>query len=83
MWVDLLPPALAMMAPRRKTSRTQLAGGGQADPPRLEEPKDYINELSHEVLCHIFRLVLALALVLWKPAVLCLPPTLFFFIPPP
>ncbi|XP_062332875.1 F-box only protein 38 [Osmerus eperlanus] len=44
-----------MMAPRRKTSRTQLAGGGQADPPRLEEPKDYINELSHEVLCHIFR----------------------------
>ncbi|KAK6298709.1 hypothetical protein J4Q44_G00302190 [Coregonus suidteri] len=44
-----------MMGPRRKSTKTQLAGGGAADPYRLEEPKDYINELSHEVLCHIFR----------------------------
>uniref|UniRef100_A0A6Q2Z806 F-box domain-containing protein n=1 Tax=Esox lucius TaxID=8010 RepID=A0A6Q2Z806_ESOLU len=44
-----------MMGPRRKSTKTQLAGGGASDPYRLEEPKDYINELSHEVLCHIFR----------------------------
>ncbi|XP_035266504.1 F-box only protein 38 [Anguilla anguilla] len=44
-----------MMGPRRKSTKTQSAGGGSADPLRLEEPKDYINELSHEVLCHIFR----------------------------
>ncbi|KAM9511997.1 F-box only protein 38 isoform 2-T7 [Salvelinus alpinus] len=44
-----------MMGPRRKSTKTQLASGGAANPFRLEEPKDYINELSHEVLCHIFR----------------------------
>ncbi|KAG7465015.1 hypothetical protein MATL_G00171690 [Megalops atlanticus] len=44
-----------MMGPRRKSSKTQSAGAGPADPLRQEEPKDYINELSHEVLCHIFR----------------------------
>ncbi|XP_014055582.1 F-box only protein 38 isoform X3 [Salmo salar] len=44
-----------MMGPRRKSTKTQLASGGAANPYRLEEPKDYINELSHEVLCHIFR----------------------------
>ncbi|MBN3305871.1 FBX38 protein, partial [Amia calva] len=44
-----------MMGPRRKSTKTQSAGGGAADPLRQEEPKDYINELSHEVLCHIFR----------------------------
>uniref|UniRef100_A0A8C7Q1P7 F-box protein 38 n=1 Tax=Oncorhynchus mykiss TaxID=8022 RepID=A0A8C7Q1P7_ONCMY len=43
------------MGPRRKSTKTQLASGGAANPYRLEEPKDYINELSHEVLCHIFR----------------------------
>ncbi|KAJ8281745.1 hypothetical protein COCON_G00042640 [Conger conger] len=44
-----------MMGPRRKSTKTQSTGGGSADPLRQEEPKDYINELSHEVLCHIFR----------------------------
>uniref|UniRef100_A0A674D1J8 F-box protein 38 n=2 Tax=Salmo trutta TaxID=8032 RepID=A0A674D1J8_SALTR len=59
--VSLLPSlgeyltALDMMGPRRKSTKTQLASGGAANPYRLEEPKDYINELSHEVLCHIFR----------------------------
>ncbi|CAB1337002.1 unnamed protein product, partial [Coregonus sp. 'balchen'] len=56
--VSLLPSlgeyltALDMMGPRRKSTKTQLAGGGAADPYRLEEPKDYINELSHEdIMC--------------------------------
>ncbi|MBN3320683.1 FBX38 protein, partial [Atractosteus spatula] len=44
-----------MMGPRRKSTRTLNTGGAAADPLRQQEPKDYINELSHEVLCHIFR----------------------------
>ncbi|XP_069052286.1 F-box only protein 38 isoform X2 [Lepisosteus oculatus] len=44
-----------MMGPRRKSTRTLNSGGPAADPLRQQEPKDYINELSHEVLCHIFR----------------------------
>ncbi|XP_056626023.1 F-box only protein 38 [Triplophysa dalaica] len=44
-----------MMGPRRKVTRTQSLGGGMVNLPGHEEPKDYINELSHEVLCHIFR----------------------------
>uniref|UniRef100_A0A4W5NLC3 F-box protein 38 n=1 Tax=Hucho hucho TaxID=62062 RepID=A0A4W5NLC3_9TELE len=44
-----------MMGPRRKSAKTQLAGGGAANPYRLDEPKDYVNELSHEVLGNIFR----------------------------
>lgn len=44
--------ALDMMGPRRKSTKTRVA-----NPYRLDEPKDYINELSHEVLCHIFRSV--------------------------
>ncbi|XP_041847165.1 F-box only protein 38 isoform X2 [Melanotaenia boesemani] len=45
------------MGPRRKASKLQLvvgSGGGEVLQRPLE-PKDYINELSHEVLCHIFR----------------------------
>ncbi|KAF6737378.1 F-box only protein 38 [Oryzias melastigma] len=45
------------MAPRRKASRllssVDSGAGGSVSKPA--EPKDYINELSHEVLCHIFR----------------------------
>lgn len=44
-----------MMGPRRKVTRTQSLGGGSHSLLGHEEPKDYINELSHEVLCHIFR----------------------------
>ncbi|XP_058853200.1 F-box only protein 38-like isoform X1 [Acipenser ruthenus] len=44
-----------MMGPRRKSTKPQGAGGGPADVRKQEEPKDYINELSHEVLCHIFK----------------------------
>ncbi|XP_047441741.1 F-box only protein 38 [Mugil cephalus] len=45
------------MGPRRKASKLQplMGGGGGELFLRLTEPKDYINELSHEVLCHIFR----------------------------
>ncbi|XP_076878634.1 F-box only protein 38 [Brachyhypopomus gauderio] len=46
-----------MMAPRRKSTKTRSMGGGMGSLNSLQEgdPKDYINELSHEVLCHIFR----------------------------
>ncbi|XP_035525098.1 F-box only protein 38 isoform X1 [Morone saxatilis] len=45
------------MGPRRKASKLQPVGGsGEGELVlRPSEPKDYINELSHEVLCHIFR----------------------------
>uniref|UniRef100_A0A8C0YQF2 F-box protein 38 n=1 Tax=Cyprinus carpio carpio TaxID=630221 RepID=A0A8C0YQF2_CYPCA len=43
------------MGPRRKVTRTHSLGGGTLSCLGHEEPKDYINELSHEVLCHIFR----------------------------
>ncbi|XP_035388212.1 F-box only protein 38 [Electrophorus electricus] len=45
------------MAPRRKSTKTRNMGGGMGTLSSLQEgdPKDYINELSHEVLCHIFR----------------------------
>ncbi|KAG8003767.1 F-box only protein 38 [Nibea albiflora] len=45
------------MGPRRKASKLQPVGssGGGELILRPSEPKDYINELSHEVLCHIFR----------------------------
>ncbi|KAF7647631.1 hypothetical protein LDENG_00168810, partial [Lucifuga dentata] len=45
------------MGPRRKATKLQaveLSSGGELIL-RHSEPKDYINELSHEVLCHIFR----------------------------
>lgn len=44
-----------MMGPRRKSTKTSVAGGTNCTSLQKEEPKDYINELSHEVLCHIFR----------------------------
>uniref|UniRef100_A0A8C9SVK0 F-box protein 38 n=1 Tax=Scleropages formosus TaxID=113540 RepID=A0A8C9SVK0_SCLFO len=44
-----------MTGPRRKSSKTQGGGGSVSESGRQDEPKDYINELSHEVLCHIFR----------------------------
>lgn len=48
---------IPMMGPRRKASKLQpvedSSGGNHMSKP--SEPKDYINELSHEVLCHIFR----------------------------
>ncbi|KAL7886386.1 hypothetical protein AOLI_G00066810 [Acnodon oligacanthus] len=46
-----------MMGPRRKSTKIRSAGGGMRACSMLQEvePKDYMNELSHEVLCHIFR----------------------------
>ncbi|XP_008400987.1 F-box only protein 38 isoform X2 [Poecilia reticulata] len=45
------------MGPRKKTTKLQSSGGSNVDEQALTsfERKDYINELSHEVLCHIFR----------------------------
>ncbi|KAM4621691.1 F-box only protein 38 isoform 2-T3 [Polymixia lowei] len=45
------------MGPRRKATKIQPIGlsGGRELILKHDEPKDYINELSHEVLCHIFR----------------------------
>uniref|UniRef100_G3Q7L8 F-box domain-containing protein n=1 Tax=Gasterosteus aculeatus aculeatus TaxID=481459 RepID=G3Q7L8_GASAC len=45
------------MGPRKKASKLQPVVGscGGEVLLRPSEPKDYINELSHEVLCHIFR----------------------------
>ncbi|XP_029368348.1 F-box only protein 38 isoform X2 [Echeneis naucrates] len=45
------------MGPRRKASKIQPVGGSRGAELLVSpsEPKDYINELSHEVLCHIFR----------------------------
>ncbi|KAM8910860.1 F-box only protein 38 [Spinachia spinachia] len=45
------------MGPRKKASKLQPVVGscGGELLLRPSEPKDYINELSHEVLCHIFR----------------------------
>nr|XP_021402868.1 F-box only protein 38 isoform X2 [Lonchura striata domestica] len=41
------------MGPRRKTVKA--ASRERAESTKAEEPKDYMNQLSHEVLCHIFR----------------------------
>ncbi|KAG7278056.1 hypothetical protein CRUP_003718, partial [Coryphaenoides rupestris] len=48
---------LKAMGPRRKSTKTQPIGSSSGRELLLihDEPKDYINELSHEVLCHIFR----------------------------
>ncbi|XP_043982726.1 F-box only protein 38 isoform X4 [Gambusia affinis] len=45
------------MGPRKKTSKLQSSVGSIVEEHALTsfERKDYINELSHEVLCHIFR----------------------------
>ncbi|XP_062856607.1 F-box only protein 38 isoform X2 [Trichomycterus rosablanca] len=46
---------LYIMGPRRKSTKT-MSMDGVADCTSFQnELKDYINELSHEVLCHIFR----------------------------
>lgn len=49
-----------VMGPRRKASKLQPIVGSSGGEAVLtpSEPKDYINELSHEVLCHIFRYTL-------------------------
>ncbi|XP_066505390.1 F-box only protein 38 [Hoplias malabaricus] len=45
-----------MMGPRRKSTKIRSVGEGTRTCNSLqEEPKDYMNGLSHEVLCHIFR----------------------------
>uniref|UniRef100_A0A674HVA8 F-box protein 38 n=1 Tax=Taeniopygia guttata TaxID=59729 RepID=A0A674HVA8_TAEGU len=41
------------MGPRRKTVKAASREGAEST--KAEEPKDYMNQLSHEVLCHIFR----------------------------
>ncbi|XP_036247523.1 F-box only protein 38 isoform X2 [Molothrus ater] len=41
------------MGPRRKTVKAVSREGAEST--KAEEPKDYMNQLSHEVLCHIFR----------------------------
>lgn len=46
------------MGPRRKFTKTIVMKGTACASLPKDEPKDYINEFSHEVLCHIFRLVL-------------------------
>lgn len=44
------------MGPRRKVSKLQsVKDSRDAELLRPKEDKDYVNELSHEVLCHIFR----------------------------
>uniref|UniRef100_A0A8C6SGN8 F-box protein 38 n=1 Tax=Neogobius melanostomus TaxID=47308 RepID=A0A8C6SGN8_9GOBI len=44
------------MAPRRKVSRLQpLKHSPEAWQHQPEEDKDHVNQLSHELLCHIFR----------------------------
>lgn len=44
------------MGPRRKASKLQsVKDSCDAELLRPKEDKDYVNELSHEVLCHIFR----------------------------
>lgn len=45
------------MGPRKKASKLQPVGHSVEGELLLKasEPKDYINELSHEVLCHVFR----------------------------
>lgn len=45
------------MGPRKKSNKVHALVGSSGEDlvQRLSEPKDYINELSHEVLCHIFR----------------------------
>ncbi|KAK7922303.1 hypothetical protein WMY93_009205 [Mugilogobius chulae] len=47
------------MAPRRKVSRLQQLKNHHQSPElhylQAEEDQDYVNQLSHELLCHIFR----------------------------
>nr|XP_010305878.1 PREDICTED: F-box only protein 38 isoform X2 [Balearica regulorum gibbericeps] len=43
------------MGPRRKNVKPCSVNREGSEPTKAEEPKDYMNQLSHEVLCHIFR----------------------------
>ncbi|XP_020824769.1 F-box only protein 38 isoform X4 [Phascolarctos cinereus] len=43
------------MGPRRKTVKPCLPSKENPEVTKSDETKDYMNQLSHEVLCHIFR----------------------------
>ncbi|XP_048187037.1 F-box only protein 38 isoform X5 [Perognathus longimembris pacificus] len=43
------------MGPRKKSVKTCLMNSEITEEPLSDETKDYMNQLSHEVLCHIFR----------------------------
>ncbi|XP_010120828.1 PREDICTED: F-box only protein 38 isoform X2 [Chlamydotis macqueenii] len=43
------------MGPRRKNVKPCSASREGSESTKADEPKDYMNQLSHEVLCHIFR----------------------------
>ncbi|XP_043842094.1 F-box only protein 38 isoform X3 [Dromiciops gliroides] len=43
------------MGPRRKTVKPCLTSKESPEVMKSDETKDYMNQLSHEVLCHIFR----------------------------
>ncbi|XP_009818205.1 F-box only protein 38 isoform X4 [Gavia stellata] len=43
------------MGPRRKNVKACSVNREGSESTKADEPKDYMNQLSHEVLCHIFR----------------------------
>ncbi|XP_073431279.1 F-box only protein 38 [Dendrobates tinctorius] len=43
------------MGPRRKSVKGCRANGDNEEMDKSGDPKDYMNQLSHEVLCHIFK----------------------------
>ncbi|NXQ87721.1 FBX38 protein, partial [Nyctibius grandis] len=43
------------MGPRRKSVKPCSVNREGSESTKADEPKDYMNQLSHEVLCHIFR----------------------------
>lgn len=43
------------MGPRKKSVKMCLMDDEIPEETTAEETKDYMNQLSHEVLCHIFR----------------------------
>ncbi|XP_010000263.1 PREDICTED: F-box only protein 38 isoform X2 [Chaetura pelagica] len=43
------------MGPRRKNVKPCSVNRESSESTKAEDPKDYMNQLSHEVLCHIFR----------------------------
>ena len=45
----------AAMGPRKKSVKTCLMNNDIPEETISDETKDYMNQLSHEVLCHIFR----------------------------
>uniref|UniRef100_A0A8C8RI42 F-box protein 38 n=2 Tax=Pelusios castaneus TaxID=367368 RepID=A0A8C8RI42_9SAUR len=46
---------IANMGPRRKNVKPCSVSRESSEITNIDEPKDYMNQLSHEVLCHIFR----------------------------